>query len=782
MRLWRRTAALVILALLLVMLQYGLLLSRGTATVVSSGKSSSAAPASAVVDGLPLLMQQLLGSASDGESRTFSAESVAAAAAAAAATRNSSAKQCGTASDQQATDFPRNRILIIHEQHLQSMGCDIRLLRFVKDLLYLNQEVSLMFRASTPSKMRQPKSKQLASILHIDSFEEEQLRRGLRRPPGIYEWTSADRFSQLMKMGYFNVVIVFLWFWYDPQPSVAELVLPLVRAHAPADRQPFVALLSDDAHSIRSSRLGEVEIHLATRNGYNGRARNYWFRQKHMYRLADMVMHISAMDQVAEKESYPFIKHYNLLRMPIRAFRILNKNTPVAVTSRLDRPFLRTANIGFIGNGMTPTNHLGIQWFLEHCWEDLQRQLPGVRLRLIGRPPGERTLKGQQVACVKNEDPHCGWAWGTPYSGAEAENGIDELGYLSADEMLDEVLSWRLFIVPVLRTTGINTKILVALELGVPLVITPVAASPFDFPENETIVAFADQALDFVQETVSVYTVSWLWTKLSRASRAHWENLATHDPARNDVRVVLADICQHTSEQHYNFGWAAPQIRGEPERPKLLLPRSACGEGKSSTSTCEPPRALSSCFAGGNWSSLTAAPLLRVGSHSMHDVFPAFDALVRHIWESICRDCSLRCSVRQPGEPYALAGTDVVIDQHWSLPLAELDATPHRLIFHHWDPGKMGKYFHLNGNLLETIRVTEDFVAQAMRRPETALTFQVNKEMRSSGGFVYSWRKALTHLGFIRPATTRIIQKIVNKVEGNWTSALLAHMAAYKAG
>ena len=88
---------------------------------------------------------------------------------------------------------------------------------------------------------------------------------------------------------------------------------------------------------------------------------------------------------------------------------------------------------------------------------------------------------------------------------------------------------------PVLRTTGVNTKILVALELGVPLVITPVrlhqstvpnhnyttnvcasesasspcrfswcrpplvvwdsqvAASPFDLPENETIVAFADQ-------------------------------------------------------------------------------------------------------------------------------------------------------------------------------------------------------------------------------------------------------------------------------------------------
>jgi hypothetical protein len=66
-----------------------------------------------------------------------------------------------------------------------------------------------------------------------------------------------------------------------------------------------------------------------------------------------------------------------------------------------------------------------------------------------------------------------------------------------------QVLSWRLMIVPVLRTTGVNTKILVALELGVPLVITPVAASPFDIPDNETVVAFANQAADFTQQVRS---------------------------------------------------------------------------------------------------------------------------------------------------------------------------------------------------------------------------------------------------------------------------------------
>ena len=91
-------------------------------------------------------------------------------------------------------------------------------------------------------------------------------------------------------------------------------------------------------------------------------------------------------------------------------------------------------------------------------------------------------LKGQPVPCVRTEDAHCathvgfercagfcagaaaqlllrlaslaaphrphasrcpllpgGWAWGTPYAGVERENGIDELGYLSAEELLSEV-------------------------------------------------------------------------------------------------------------------------------------------------------------------------------------------------------------------------------------------------------------------------------------------------------------------------------------------------------
>ena len=76
----------------------------------------------------------------------------------------------------------------------------------------------------------------------------------------------------------------------------------------------------------------------------------------------------------------------------------------------------------------------------------------------------------------------CGWAWSTPYAGTEARGGIDELGFISDEAMLSELASWQAMVVPILRSTGVNTKVLPALEGGVPIVLTTVAASPLGVP------------------------------------------------------------------------------------------------------------------------------------------------------------------------------------------------------------------------------------------------------------------------------------------------------------
>ena len=50
-------------------------------------------------------------------------------------------------------------------------------------------------------------------------------------------------------------MLLSVWFWNDPRPSFAEVTLPLLRSHAPAGAQPFVALLVDDAHALQRGYL-----------------------------------------------------------------------------------------------------------------------------------------------------------------------------------------------------------------------------------------------------------------------------------------------------------------------------------------------------------------------------------------------------------------------------------------------------------------------------------------------------------------------------------------------
>lgn len=94
----------------------------------------------------------------------------------------------------------------------------------------------------------------------------------------------------------------------------------------------------------------------------------------------------------------------------------------------------------------------------------------------------------------------------------------------------------------------------------------------------------------------------------------------------------------------------------------------------------------------------------------------------------------------------------------------------------------MGVFFHFDGNLLETIGVAERVAAQVLNRPDTSLNVRINQEMRNSGGFVYTWRKVLRHIGFSATAISKIMHDEVTRYEANWTRDLGVHMMAYKAG
>ena len=138
-------------------------------------------------------------------------------------------------------------ILIVHEQHLQTMGCDARLLGIIRTLVAARQIVSLFFRQHTREAARSPPSSELATLLNIPrGYKEDLLRQDVRTlpPPAMYERTTSLQLGRLFAQGWFNAVLVFFWFWHDPKPNIAELLLPSLHAFSPPHRRPYVAILS----------------------------------------------------------------------------------------------------------------------------------------------------------------------------------------------------------------------------------------------------------------------------------------------------------------------------------------------------------------------------------------------------------------------------------------------------------------------------------------------------------------------------------------------------------
>ena len=163
------------------------------------------------------------------------------------------------------------RVLVTSEQHLQRVGSDRRLLALLRTLRGLNAQASLLVRTRRCGQCRHdPPIQELAALLGSTSSTAVMLQPGERpaAPPAIYEYGGSLSLVALLDTAAFDLVLVGLWFWYDPQPSFAELLVPVIRAHAESIagnagvQGPLIGVLTDDAHAERARRLAEEETDL----------------------------------------------------------------------------------------------------------------------------------------------------------------------------------------------------------------------------------------------------------------------------------------------------------------------------------------------------------------------------------------------------------------------------------------------------------------------------------------------------------------------------------------
>jgi glycosyltransferase involved in cell wall biosynthesis len=173
---------------------------------------------------------------------------------------------------------------------------------------------------------------------------------------------------------------------------------------------------------------------------------------------------------------------------------------PVRVPTRTpaSRPL-----IGFIGLFDYAPNHEGVRWFIDNCWQRINREIPGVRLRLVGS--------------------------GTDGPQRPKDAGVDALGWLA--EPSNEIASWSLMVIPIHTGAGTRMKLADGFSRKCPVVSTSIGALGYEVENGRELLiadtphAFADACISLIRDrqsadnmaerAYSTFLDKWTWEAIA---------------------------------------------------------------------------------------------------------------------------------------------------------------------------------------------------------------------------------------------------------------------------
>lgn len=172
----------------------------------------------------------------------------------------------------------------------------------------------------------------------------------------------------------------------------------------------------------------------------------------------------------------------------------------------------------FVGISTHVPNRDGIRWFLDHCWPDLSRRFPGMRLRIVGRGP-----LWQQMA--------------THYPDIA---NVDFVG--PVDDLSAEYARARLCICPVREGGGSKIKVIEAAAYGRPLVGATHAFRGFDAGMRDHATE-AGSPQEFIAACAGFLSdparADRCGTALMNWQRRHYSRQAAVQRMAGDIRSVL---------------------------------------------------------------------------------------------------------------------------------------------------------------------------------------------------------------------------------------------------
>ena len=352
-----------------------------------------------------------------------------------------------------------------------------------------------------------------------------------------------EDYKQLLSETKPDVIIMTLWYWQADKPwfNVPGLFMTYTRKALPTTK---IIIVSDDVHWLRLQMLSAYRItsegHSKTAMSPEAMISAVRLSEYQNYAAADAVVSISLTDKdsILKHDSERVLAKSNkIFVVPFVAspwYLIIHSNEiseyELSLYSKIYSAFYREtqglttikpfgirSGLIFVGNMKNPTNTEGLKWFLENVMPELSKRDPDMKVTIVG-----------------------GGGW--TVSGVAPVSPIRYVGWLSWEQMRQELDSARVFISPIVVSTGVNTKNALAMSNGVPLVTTKLGAAGLckrcDDNPVSIDVAFDSSGLgglqledsvecpfitagdvtEFVRAVMQLYRDELLWNKYSLVS------------------------------------------------------------------------------------------------------------------------------------------------------------------------------------------------------------------------------------------------------------------------
>jgi GT2 family glycosyltransferase/glycosyltransferase involved in cell wall biosynthesis len=256
------------------------------------------------------------------------------------------------------------------------------------------------------------------------------------------------------------------------RPHVADDFFEPIRRHS----QARVVFYGHDLHFRRMLQQAEMNADA----GLRAEAEKMRALETACWRRSDVVLYPSAEEAADVRALVPGVDARAVSPYCFRSFE------------EASMPDGREG-ILFVAGFAHPPNVDAARWLATEVMPLVREQIPGVRLRLVGSNP---TAEVRSLA----------------------DGGTEVTGFVSDSELLAHYRRARVAVVPLRFGAGIKSKVVEALQQGLPLVTTPVGAQGLD--GLETVASVHDDAAAIAASLVALLRDDAHWLARSRAGAA----------------------------------------------------------------------------------------------------------------------------------------------------------------------------------------------------------------------------------------------------------------------